>query len=270
MIVAPGCLASSRTATSAVIAEGETISPRSSTTKQRSASPSKARPMSAPCSTTAACRSRGSPARSGWPRGWGTCRRARSRAGRGRSAGPRSTFGHRVAAHAVAGVDDDLQRADAGQVDQRAQVVGVARRAGRGSVTVPAGAAVGGTPGCDQPRISAEAGVLADRRGARPAQLDAVVLRRVVAGGEHRAGHVEAAAGEVEQVGRAEAASMTSAPWRGAAGERARPAAGRGRACRGGDDRRRRRCTRTKAAPTRLGDRLVELDQVRRPGRRTP
>ena len=34
--------------------------------------------------------------------------------------------------------------------------------------------------------ISAQPGVLADRRGAGPAQLDAVVLRRVVAGGEHR------------------------------------------------------------------------------------
>ena len=47
-----------------------------------------------------------------------------------------------VAAHPVAGVDDDLQRADAGQVDQVAQVLGVRRRAGPAAVTVP-GAAVG-------------------------------------------------------------------------------------------------------------------------------
>ena len=42
---------------SAVTADGGTGSPRSSMTKQRSASPSKARPMSAPDSRTAACRS---------------------------------------------------------------------------------------------------------------------------------------------------------------------------------------------------------------------
>ncbi len=36
-----------------------------------------------------------------------------------------------------------------------------------------------------------QAGVLADRAGAGAAQLDAVVLGRVVAGGEHRAGQVE-------------------------------------------------------------------------------
>ena len=48
----------SRRPTSAVIADGLTGSPCSSTTKQRSASPSNASPMSAPCSTTAFCRSR--------------------------------------------------------------------------------------------------------------------------------------------------------------------------------------------------------------------
>ncbi len=57
MIVLPGNLASSRAATSAVTADGETGSPFSSITKQRSASPSNARPMSAPCSRTAFCRS---------------------------------------------------------------------------------------------------------------------------------------------------------------------------------------------------------------------
>ena len=59
----------SRRATSAVTAEGETGSPCSSITKQRSASPSKARPMSAPCSTTALWRSRrfsGSSGFAGW------------------------------------------------------------------------------------------------------------------------------------------------------------------------------------------------------------
>ena len=49
--------ATSRRAMRAVIALGLTGSPRSSTTKQRSASPSKARPRSASCSRTAAWRS---------------------------------------------------------------------------------------------------------------------------------------------------------------------------------------------------------------------
>ena len=44
MTVLPGNLASSRTPTRAVTADGETGSPFSSMTKQRSASPSKARP----------------------------------------------------------------------------------------------------------------------------------------------------------------------------------------------------------------------------------
>jgi len=48
----PGCRASSRAAISAVRVEPETISPRSSTTKHRSASPSKARPRSAPLART--------------------------------------------------------------------------------------------------------------------------------------------------------------------------------------------------------------------------
>src|SRR5664280_945062 len=57
MIVAPGSRASSRVAISVVSTEGGTSSPRSSTTKQRSASPSKARPMSAPVARTLSCRS---------------------------------------------------------------------------------------------------------------------------------------------------------------------------------------------------------------------
>src|ERR671914_303200 len=124
--VAPGLLASSRTATSAVIALGLTGSPRSSTTKQRSASPSKASPMSPPSLTTRFCRST-------------------------RLAG---SSGH--------------TRLDGG--------------ADRG-----------------------EAGVLADRGGPRPAELDPVVLRGVVAGGEHRARHAQRAGGEVEHVGAREA-----------------------------------------------------------------
>ena len=55
---APGTRRSSRAAISAVSVDGETARPCSSTTKQRSASPSKARPMSAPSATTRAWRSR--------------------------------------------------------------------------------------------------------------------------------------------------------------------------------------------------------------------
>ena len=46
-----------------------------------------------------------------------------------------------------------------------------------------------------------QAGVLPDGERARPAQLHAVVLGRVVAGGEHRRRRVEAAGGEVAEVG---------------------------------------------------------------------
>src|SRR5687768_6211579 len=49
-----------------------------------------------------------------------------------------------------------------------------------------------------------QAGVLADGGGARLAELDAVVLRGVVARGEHRAGEAERPGGEVEEVGAGE------------------------------------------------------------------
>src|SRR4029079_17151736 len=51
----------------------------------------------------------------------------------------------------------------------------------------------------------AQPAVLAHRARTRAAELDAVVLRRVVAGGEHRAGDVERAARVVEAVGGAQA-----------------------------------------------------------------
>jgi hypothetical protein len=95
---------------------------------------------------------------------------------------------HGVPAHAVAGVDDDLQRPDAGQVDQRAQVAAYSASRSR-SLTVPPArrSGVGRRGALGAPRGSRQPGVLPDRGGAGPAQLDAVVLRRVVAGGEHRA-----------------------------------------------------------------------------------
>lgn len=116
--------------------------------------------------------------------------------------------GDGVAAHAVAGVDDDRQRPDAGEVDQAAQVgrVGLQHAVlldralpGRGRGLAPA----------LQDRLRAfadlgQAGVLPDRLRALLAQLDAVVLGRVVAGREHRARQVQRAGGEVQQVRRAE------------------------------------------------------------------
>jgi hypothetical protein len=55
------------------------------------------------------------------------------------------------------------------------------------------------------PPYVGQAGVGADRAGAGQAQLDAVVLRRVVRGREHGAGCVIAAGGEVDEIGRHEA-----------------------------------------------------------------
>ena len=52
-MVSPGCLVSMATATSAVVSEPDTGSAFSSTRNTRSASPSKASPMSAPWARTA-------------------------------------------------------------------------------------------------------------------------------------------------------------------------------------------------------------------------
>ena len=118
MIVAPGALASSRAATSAVIALGDTAAPSASTTKQRSASPSKARPMSAPTSTTLALQvdQVGRLQRVGLVVGE---RAVELEVQRDDGQRQRRQYGvaqhrrHGVAAHPVAGVDDDRERADA-------------------------------------------------------------------------------------------------------------------------------------------------------------
>lgn len=118
--------------------------------------------------------------------------------------------GDGVAAHAVAGVDDDLERADAAHVDQRAEVRGVVGEGVAAAEGAGGGGGGGGRGGVVQPALDegadvGEAGVLADGGGSGAAELDAVVLRRVVRGGEHRAGQVEGAGGVVELVGGAEA-----------------------------------------------------------------
>lgn len=140
--------------------------------------------------------------------------------------------GDGVAAHAVAGVDDDLEVPDGAQVDQGAQVGGVVGEhvplgdlAGGGVARREAGSG----PLLDELADLGEAGVLADGGGAGAAHLDAVVLSRVVAGGEHGAGQAQLAAGEVQLVGGAEADLGDLRAARGrAAGE------GPGQAGRGG------------------------------------
>ena len=116
-----------------MIALGDTAAPAASTTKQRSASPSKARPRSAPSATTAllqvdevrrlervglVVRER--------PVELEVQRHDRQRQRRQHAVAEHGRHG--VAAHAVAGVDDDLERPDAGQVDEPAQVLGVGRQ----------------------------------------------------------------------------------------------------------------------------------------------
>ena len=193
----------SRLATIAVMALGLTGSPRSSMTKQRSASPSKAIPMSAPCSRTAACRSRrfsGSSGFASWLGKVPSSSKYRSTISSGSSGSPdrgAEDGGDGVAAHAVAGVDDHLQRPHLREVDERAQEgcvvaedVTLGHGAGLGLLAGEAVAAV--EDGLAEVADLRQAGVLADGAGAGTAQLDPVVLRRVVAGGEHRAGQVEA------------------------------------------------------------------------------
>ena len=201
MTVLPGAFASSRTATSAVIALGLTGSPRSSTTKQRSASPSKASPMSAPSATTAFCRSTRFAGSSGLASWLGKVPSSSKYIGTTSQRQPAEHLGHGVAGHPVAGVDDDAQRPRRRQVDQAAQVGGVVGEhvalldgAGDGAGRRRRNALLDGLADRGQP------GVGADRGRARPAELDPVVLRGVVAGGEHGAGHVEGAGGEVEHV----------------------------------------------------------------------
>ena len=235
-----GCLASSRAATSAVIADGDTGSPRSSTTKQRSASPSKARPRSAPVSRTRACRSTRFFGSSGLASWFGKVPSSSKYIGDQVERQAGEDGGHGVAAHAVARVDDDLQRPDRRQVDQRAQVGGVVARAGPRRVTVPgvrrpvAGSA--GLGHCSaRSRISARPVSWPTGRGAGPAHLDAVVLGRVVAGGEHRAGQVRGCplakySWSVEH----RPISVTSAPRAAAPRAKARrPGRARTAACRG-------------------------------------
>ncbi|KWX60323.1 hypothetical protein ASJ79_01445 [Mycobacterium sp. NAZ190054] len=105
-----------------------------------------------------------------------------------------------MAGHPVAGVDGHVQRPQRGDVDERTQELAV----GGEHVAVGGGAAatvVLRNPGDHLVADRGQAGVLADGFGARAAEFDAVVGGGVVAGGEHRAGAVQQARGEVQLIG---------------------------------------------------------------------
>ena len=81
--------------------------------------------------------------------------------------------------------------------------------------------AAGGTPESASSLMRSRPGVLANRLGAGQAELDAVVLRRVVRCGEHGAGRIQRARGEVHEVGGGESEVDHVDPLRGdAVGER--------------------------------------------------
>ena len=102
--------------------------------------------------------------------------------------------------HAVAGIHNQVQRSDCGDIDKRAKVpcvvgehVLLPRRA-LGAVKVR-------HPRLDHGADFTQTGILAHRCSTRTAQLDSVVLRRIVTGGEHRARKVEVPRGEVQPIG---------------------------------------------------------------------
>ena len=129
----------------------------------------------------------------------GRCRRARSTGVRRRRSSLPEDGRRGVPGHPVAGVDDDPEPA-AGDRREGEQVLRVVLE--DVALTDRPGPLRGGRLARrDQVAYGGQAGVHAERHRAGAAHLDAVVLRRVVARGEHRAGHAEAAGGEVELVG---------------------------------------------------------------------
>jgi hypothetical protein len=110
-----------------------------------------------------------------------------------------------VAGHPVAGVGHHLERPQRALVDEPADVVGVACHQVLPLVHLPARGRVADRLALgDHPLQVGEAGLLSHRHGAGPAELQAVVLRRIVRGGQHDPGHVQGAGYVVEHVGRAQ------------------------------------------------------------------
>lgn len=170
--------------------------------------------------------------------------------------------GYGVAAHAVARVHHDLERPDRGQVHEAEEVGGVVVEGvalGERSVAGGGGGrSVLGPPFHEAADVG-EAGVLAHRGGSGAAELDAVVLGRVVRGGEHRAGHAEGSGGVVQLVGGAEAdQGDVGAAGLCAPGEGAREA-GRGRAHVVADDDRVRVGDLDERRAEEFGERFVPL-----------
>ena len=115
---------------------------------------------------------------------------------------------HDESAHSVRCVGDHAQRAQLLDVDERHDVVDERRQ--QVLFGPPAAGGCGSrAPACEHGLGDdldlPEAAVDADRTGAGQAQLDAVVLGRVVRGREHRARAVERPSGEVQEIGRAQA-----------------------------------------------------------------
>ena len=107
-----------------------------------------------------------------------------------------------MSGHPISRIDNDAQLSDRGEVDQFTQEPGVGVEevladdfAGRcRGGALPGEEFRGPRPDRDKP------GVLTDRLSAGSGQLDPVVLRRVVAGGEHRPGDPQLPTREVEAV----------------------------------------------------------------------
>ena len=125
MMLAPGSRLGIDLATSAVTIEPLTSCPRSSIRNTRSASPSNASPMSAPCCRTAARRSRwfsGSIGSAGW---FGNVPSSSAKRWCSSNGSRSKTAGADEPAHAVRGVDRDGERSHARCVQEREHVLDV-------------------------------------------------------------------------------------------------------------------------------------------------
>ena len=171
---------------------------------------------------------------------------------------PLEDLRHGVAGHPVPRVHGYLQRPDGGEVHELLEVGRVPGQ--QVPLDDDAGGAVVGREalgrGVAQLR---QPGLRADRPGPFAAQLDPVVLGRVVAGRDHRPGHAQAAAGVVQHVGRAEAAlDHVGTLGDRAPGERPGQRLGRGAHVMHGDDAG-GAGQPDERRPYRLGDLLIEL-----------
>ena len=192
----------------------------------------------------------GSRAGSGRPGGSGTCRRARRTGSRARTAGRSNTAGTtRPPMPLAVSATTFSGRSAPRSTNERTWSANVVEQVAASAIG--AGASAPAVDAAPRPvaLISVEAGVLADRPGAGQAELDAVVLRRVVRRGEHRARARRACPRRSTEVGRGQAeVDDVDALRRDAVGERARQLDARSGACRGRRARvgRRRRSGRTR------------------------